>query len=168
MNAVINELNIKAQEWKDWQFDNDYGMYNSLTREEVENPEGSFWFYKMCERFKDSYEDYADIIKPVLYDYEQALDEQGEGEFELMGEDEHTKMRQEWKQDIIRNMEQEKILMLYKKVPTDIINEMLQYMGGVPPQKQIQIQQSLYIQPPPMPFPLDLPIPILTPVPLYN
>jgi len=81
-----------------------------------------FWEYFMhrryCYGFYNNSNAYEDINENVLYDYA------------LVVSIPFTKEQHDYKnkQNMWRNVQREKMLLLYGKVPTDILNEMLNYM----------------------------------------
>lgn len=134
MNEVLEELKDMCVECIWDQIEYDVGMSETKFKTYLRNnkdklsdwlTKSPIWECRMYERYCNGFHNqitgYEDINENVLYDY--AL-----GYSLIPFTKEKYNYEYKTKQNIWRNVQREKLLLLYGKIPNDIINEMLNYM----------------------------------------
>ena len=142
MEAVIQELKQQTIYWICYQLDGSYidnGSYWNMhhyvkdNKDKIDDDltESPYWLYSMECRNRYTWLNFDDLNVKVRCDYKTALS-QHRG---ILGSDSIQMTKEEIKATIygLRNMmwreaQREKLTMLYGKVPTDVLNEMLMYM----------------------------------------
>jgi len=134
MNEVLEELKEETINWICYQLDGmpyDYGSLEDMINYVKNNKdliedgftESPFWNY--CMEYRDRYFNarigYQDINEKVLYDYAFTL-------YFPMTDEELNKYEFNIRQIIWREVQQEKALLLYGKIPDDILNQILSFI----------------------------------------